>query len=941
MKTPRKVFLGWEHFLLPQTAAWLLEEYGPNLAELTLVMPGRRAGRRLVEILAQTAPTYWTPPNFLTLAQLSDQQCKWVLPRADDPLRMFAWIAALQALPTSVLARLLSSPPATKDLESWWPLAETLRALHAELAAENFHFGQVLAHVDEGEVRRWETLAKLQQRYLKILQDAGFSDPHWVRLQALAEKRLRPLPNPLILVGLPEANALQREFLRQLEADCTALIAAPEELASAFDEFGFVLADAWADRPLAISSAQVHRCANPKHQAQKVVAFLQKHAGKFAAEDITLGVLDNTSLLPLEVAFRGHAVSIHKPTGKEAIRTSLAQLLQALAAWLEQPDAENFSTLLGHPDLADYFQQIHHLDFHPEAFDEYAACHLPQRLGKPWLDPPVDQQKDKHHLLRRQFQSFWQHTESLRQRAQVAKQWAPILLAWLETVYAHRVLDTSKEGQRELQWVLEKSTSILQAWQELPEDGPLAFFLTAAQALRLWWRELQGMTIPPRGSQVASLDAVDWLELPLDDAHVLCFTDFQEGLAPAALSASPLLGPALRQRLGLYTEEQRWARDRFLLEMMVQARKQPLAPQFFVCHADADGSPRKPSRFLFLDQSTLVQRACQLFSTESPNQEQPNFDLPPAMEMPGPREGLKHNTEVFSCSRINRYLDSPYSYYLQYVLSLNGKEGLARELDPLQFGILLHAVLEQFGKQKEFHNLDEEVDIFSALKEILHQESKRRFGPQPQPVVPLQVVQAEQRLKCFATEQARRRQQGWTIFAAEWRPPGKKVPLAFGQTSFSLEGRIDRIDLRETSQGKEWCIIDYKSGDKAKNLKSCWQSRNKRWLDIQLALYPYLCRSLTGGRGPAFVDGLVSAAYWNLSGDPRLHGLDLVLLEGEEMRTALEEQVAAAVEGIRRNDFFRPDQPLLHRSTLAARCMGDGFLAIKEPLGDADEEEGA
>ena len=304
---------------------------------------------------------------------------------------------------------------------------------------------------------------------------------------------------------------------------------------------------------------------------------------------------------------------------------------------------------------------------------------------------------------------------------------------------------------------------------------------------------------------------------------------------------------------------------------------------------------------------------------------------------PGPRSGLDYETEVFSCSRLNRYLASPYNYYLESVLRLESSDDRARELDPLQFGKLLHAVLERFGNEPGMKDLEDEPSIREAVFALLHEEGAQRFGHPARPLVELQLLQAELRLRLFARKQAELRAEGWQIHAVEWSPPGGAVPLEFDRESFSLRGYIDRVDMREVDGCTQWHIIDYKSGDKPKGIGNCWKSRAKRWEDVQLALYPFLTRSLTGGRGAAIEGGPVQASYWNLGAHDSNHSLDGFPLD-DEMREQLELQVAAAVRGIRAEDFFDPEQPRRHRSKLAMRCMGDGLLAAADEEDDGVED---
>ena len=943
MSLPERIFLGWERPILECAADWLLDKHGAHLGDVTLVLPGRRAGRRLMELLSDRAPSDWTPPTFMTLAQLSDALAAYPLARAGDPLRNLAWIAALQEVPADAMQDLIPHAPTSKDLEAWWPVAEMLRALHSELAAEALSFRDVLQAAETVDEPRWEVLATLQERFAEVLEECGCGDPHLMRLSTLQSGKAEALAGDLIVLGLPEANALQRGLLELMPSSWTSLIAAPVELADHFDTLGFVHADAWQERPLSVDPKRVHICADAKHQAEKVLECLRLSRGEFAAEEITLGVLDEAHLPALESALAQEGVGVHAPTGLHGSRTPLAQLLQAVAAWLQNPQAEELASVLRHSDVEARISEALEKPVDAAALDAYRSEHLSLQAGPQWLQANQERKISiaQHLTLRDQFVCLEELTDALRGPALPPREWAPVLVQWLSMMYATRELDRSKESDRRLGSAMESCANILQAWSTLPEKGVTTFRLTGAEALRLLLRDLSAMEVSPGRSEATSMDAVGWLELPLDDAPALIITDFQEGNAPATLKGSALLDSSLRKRLNMPDDAKRWARDRYLVEWLLASRGAEEWPQIFLCRNKLDGSPLQPSRFLFLgEEEQVIAQSCALFASESITSGSQGQELPSATTLPGPREGLKYEMEVFSCSRLNGYLASPYSYYLNHVLRLDESDDRARELDPLHFGILLHDVLERFGSDELLRELQDEEEIRKAVVAILHQEAAERYGNHPRSLVKLQLMQAEQRLALFSAEQARVREDGWEIHAVEWSPEGESVPMEFEAVSFRVRGRIDRIDRREVDGAVEWRIIDYKSGDKKRKKSDCWMKVKKQWKDIQLAIYPYLARSLTGGRGPATEGEAVSVVYWNLGAHESSHGMDGFYLD-DDMTTALESQLAEAVSGIRNAEFFHPDQPKRHRSTFVMRCMGEGLLASTDAGEEETGEEGA
>lgn len=933
---PERIFLGWESPTLHLAADWLLQRFGESMDGVTIALPGRRAGRRLMELLSQRAAADWVPPSLTTLAQWSDGTLHLQHPYADDTHRDLAWIRALQELDTMDRARLMSEAPASDAPEAWWPWMEMVRSLHQELSAEGWSFRQVMELATPEDAPRWKALAQVQEGFVERLLLEGCVDRDAERLRHWQEVSSVAIEGTLVLLGIADVNRRQRLLLEKLQGKWMTLIAAPESAADGFDAFGLVRPEAWEERPLCLAQEQVVISAEAEGQGQAVHRFLQEHRGDFAAEEITLGVLDEQSLPALCHGLAEEGVGVHAPQGVPGSRTMVARMVAATADWLERQDIPNFAAILRHPDAESWLARLWNRPVDAVALDAYQAEHLAEAAGPDWLGPNRDHKSSvlQHDLVRQQSATLWKATETLRGKPRSLAEWTIPLRDWLMEVYAERDLDRRKESERHLAVMLEAGAEILQRWNRLPKEGTCELALNGVDALRLFARELFRTEIPPRVVAATSVETIGWLELALDDAPLLLITDFQEGRAPAALSHHALLDVPTRARLRLPDESQRWARDRYWLECLTRTRNSSTPPQFFLCRVGPDGNPLQPSRFLFLDQEEgMVRRAMQLFHEEPIVEVATALDLPPTTDLPGPRANLEHETEVFSCSRLNRYLDSPYSYYLEHVLRLERIEEEARELGPLPFGILLHDVLERFARDPKLRDLDQAEAIHKALVPILHEEARNRFGTHPMPMVRLQVAHAETRLRWFAQQQEALYRDGWRIQEAEWSPTGGSVPMQFDTVPFRLRGKIDRIDKRVDGDQIQWRIIDYKTGDRRKTLGDLWQKTKKRWLDVQMALYPQMARELTGGRGYAIPDGNVSASYWNLGAYASNSGLFDLKLD-PEMIAELEIQVGDAVRRIRKDLFFLEDQAKRHRSDLAERVMGDRFLeALEEDEG--------
>jgi hypothetical protein len=934
-------FLGWSEPALPQAADWLLAEYGADLSAVTVVLPGRRAGRRLIELLVQRAPSSWCPPKVATLAEISDLLVSYSRPRAGQYQRTLCWTMALQSCKRRELQALMSAPPAENDFASWWKLAELLDSLHRELAAEALTFSCVLGSDLDGhanlaaapaqELQRWKVLAKVQLAFADALENAGVCDSHLERASALRQGHMSLPGTNLVLLGVASANRLQRQMLRHLaqQQAVTALIVAPDRLAHFFDDAGFLVVEAWQDFDLGLENSQWCLVDSPEQQAEQVVRQLHQWSDELAHDEITLGILDPEHLPFVEKQLAECEVPVRSPEGTSLSQTPPLRLLLAIASWLESHSFESFAALLRHPDFEDLCSTHLGNEDVIAALDDYFEKHLPEIVDGRWIrSTPLVK---AHKLLLKQLGEL----ATVKQAA--AATWSARFLTLLQSFYGHRELNRSRESDRKLASSLQQLATAATEFAELGDTAAGRLPLTAAQALRLFLAPLLKAQVPPGRTDSGSLEAVGWLELPLDDAPALVVTDFRDGTVPAPLGSTVFLPESLRTTLGMLSHAERLARDLYATSVLLKTRDQGKGKVFLLCcRHRKDGEGLLPSRLLFhCEEEQLAARAHQAFAELPATTRLAGDDTLHQYVLPGPQENLPEPAEVFSASRLNTYLFAPYEYYLRYVCRAQSSDDRARELDPLNFGNLAHAVLEDYGRSEEMAEEPHARAIAAFLYERLEQQALALFGSRRRSTIQLQLLQMRHRLAHFSERQSLLMDQGWRIHAVEWEPPGENVELQFHDTTFRLRGKIDRIDFH--SETNRWRIYDYKSGDSARDSSKVLK-RNGQWNDVQLPLYHYLAQSVVGGRPVAGSGPAVQVGYFNLpkskKGDPiNFASWDSTAMQG------LEQQVANAINGIRANDFFASDQKP-PRDKRFAVLAGVGLLVPTDSGFEEEDEEG-
>ncbi len=300
-------FLGWDRPALPEAARRLAERYRQghdlDLGRVLVVVPGQRAGRRLRELLAyqaEDAGLRLTPPELVTEGTLPEKLYTPKRPFANDLVQDLAWAQALRDLPATERGRLVPHPPADGETLRWLALGRTLRQLHRELAADGLDFTAVPAAGPRlrefHEQERWQTLRAVQERYLAILDAHQLWDQQTARLKAI-ELGEAATACDIILLGMVDLNNTMRRLLDRVAGRVTAYIVAPPELAERFDAHGCLLPDAWCQAPVELRDDQLRQVDDALAQTEAVTAWLAEISGRFATDQVVIGVPDE-ALVP-------------------------------------------------------------------------------------------------------------------------------------------------------------------------------------------------------------------------------------------------------------------------------------------------------------------------------------------------------------------------------------------------------------------------------------------------------------------------------------------------------------------------------------------------------------------------------------------------------------------------------------------------------------------
>ena len=281
------MFLGWEQPALPAAAAHLIEHYidgaVADLRPATIVLPGRRARRRVIELLldeAETRGATLIPPEATTVGGLPGLLCSSPSPLADDMVSRRAWSRALRSVEREAVERVFPHLQDGDGFGEWDKLAGLLAGLHQNLAREGHRFADVVKACRSGllfdDGGRWEVLASVQRRYLQLLAQAGLADRFETRTAAL-ESDVARFTRDLWLVSIVELPTVTRRLIDASRAVVRTLIHAPAELddgidaTTVFDEYGLPSTEYWGATRVPVTDEVLEVRERPVDQAEAVL----------------------------------------------------------------------------------------------------------------------------------------------------------------------------------------------------------------------------------------------------------------------------------------------------------------------------------------------------------------------------------------------------------------------------------------------------------------------------------------------------------------------------------------------------------------------------------------------------------------------------------------------------------------------------------------------
>jgi len=954
-------FLGWERSLVKAVTRHVAAEWeGAGALDLSgwlIIVPTRNASRRLREALAMHAaernaavlPPRVVTPDFLTSPErLADVQA------ADRVQTLLIWAAEMLRLDFTAHRQLFPVDPVERSFTWALKVAGDLLDLRETLNEKGLSMADVARLFDgtEKEPERWRDLARIERQCLRMTEAKKLTDWQVARRQAAAQGAPPSGIERVVMAGVLDPSALAIEALRRwsLTLPVEILVYAPEHShRDYFDAFGRPLSEAWLTLPIDIPAPEgtIHVAGTPVEQAEAVVDVLAQHEepGAIAA----LGVADVEITAPLEKALELRGMGAFDPAGRRVATHGVFYLLQVVSQLATTRSFRAVMELVRCPDVADTIlrqikeqnEQRPSLKQLLEDFDTLAIEALPDTL-----DDALELAPRVFSSTRRQGSAVptalaWMN-DILGQLAQ--EDFGTALTQFLGNVFEGRTFRADRPQDAVFTEIAAQITEVLDAL-----DGPAATQfpdgLDAGNKLELLLLVL-GSQVYYTERKARDIDLQGWLELLWEDAPHLIIAGMNDGKAPEAVLGHAYLPDSARLALGLRHNDTRFARDAVLTTALIESRRhQGGRVDFIFGRTGAAGEPLRPSRLLFqCAESELPARALRFFN-KPPRRVDP---MPWQLAWQLKPEPLPEGAGVFhklSVTQFRAYLMCPFRFYLRHGLRMKEIDTMRSEMDPMEFGNLLHAVLEAFANDPTASTATDAQVIRSAFHALLDRHLHGIYGPRLTVPVTIQRESARQRLGWWAEYEAAQRRAGWQIEAAETliSPPDDPWALA----GMTISGKVDRVERhaqlgvrlidfktyspydavkRARKTVEEYHLTKLKKSEDPASLPPWMLAQRSggeqaRWSDLQLPLYRLAMQRRFPGEK-------ITTAHVTLGKTKSDIGIDEWLaLEGGLLECALS-CAEGVIKAVQARVFWPPVEKLPFGDDFAHLFLGDVLAAV-------------
>jgi ATP-dependent helicase/nuclease subunit B len=880
---PRITSLSWSRPLLPAVVDHLCSAWKKDaldLSHLVAMVPTAEAGRLLRTVLAERAAGRGTAvlsPHIITPELITSWAVQEMPAPATAAEELFVWMQVLVELPLEEFGALFPVPPPQRD-PAWarGTAAELLRLRHRlEEGGRNIAEAARTLGAAHLEAARWRDLARVETLAVTALRQAGLHDPLAARMNAAAQPVLPPGATGVVVLAVPDPVHLVVQALENLErqgVDVEVVVhggltspAGPKM----WDAWGRPCTDHWSACLIDIPAARerIRLETRPEDAAGVLLSALRKAAAIGSADaSVAPALLDAAARAGMEV---------FDPNGQPLATHEISWFITCLTNLLRSDAAQEAARLLRLPEVLRAANPGVSAVSLLRDWDEFQQAHLPRTLtdaaglSQHWKARRSDSVSPLHGVL------AWLRDQvlALQRRGGIAK-----LHALLNTLCAEKPFVDDKARAVFLDALELWCDAIDSAARAAARTGFAADTVTILETAAHLLRDAR--LYPDNTRDAPELSG--WLELAWQEKPHLCVAGLNEGFAPDGVTGDPWLPDSVRGLLDLKTNAARLARDSFLLTALIESRRSGGSVTLIAARESSEGDPLKPSRLLLrCPDDGLAARALQLFPDgdgESPRPSPPSWHRAWQLRPPVPEgeDGDRRAPLItkISVTQFSDYLACPFRFYLRHILRMEPFDATRDEMDPRDFGSLIHDTIEALHSDNSLKDSANEPAIAEFFDLKIQELAAKKYGRDVALPLVVQLESARNRLRKLAEIHAVQRAAGWRVEHKEVsfpELPGNDEPVML--EGVLLSGRIDLIERRAGTAQRR--VIDYKTSAKGAkpaeaHLKKIsgphdypdWQlcqheGKPHRWINLQLPLYAWIVSRLPGGDG-------AQAGYLNL-----------------------------------------------------------------------------
>jgi len=964
LSSATRLFLDWDRPLVQAVVEHVAKSWSGqgalDLGDWLIIVPTRNASRRLREALAVHAaeknaavlPPRVVTPDFLT----SPEHAPELKPAGPLETRLI-WAAELLRIDLNAHRNVFPVDPvergftwALKSAGDLLDVRETLNEKGLSLA----DVAQIFENT-EMEPERWRDLASIERHCVIATEKRGFTDWQATRRRAAAFGKPPAGIARVVMAGVLDPSSLAVEALQHWSRlfPVEVLVYAPEAThRDAFDLWGRPVAETWLTRPIDIPTPEktIHQGGTPSEQAEAAVELLASYdePGAVAA----IGVADVEITAPMEKALAAREIGAFDPAGRRMGTHGVFHLLRIVSQLAATRSFRAVAEFMRCPDVAETIRRRVEAQTGEKPslkqllndLDTLAVTSLPDTLDDALeLAPRVFSDAKKASAVPEGLAWIDSVLKSL-----TAPDFGTALTEFLGDVFAARRFHSDNPQDAVFAAIADQVSEVLDAL-----DGPAAHLfpggLDPAHRLELLLLALGDQIFYPE-RQARDIDLQGWLELLWEDAPHLIITGMNDGKAPEAIIGHTFLPDSARRVLGLRNNDTRFARDACLMTTLIESRRHNGGRVDLIFGRTGSAEePLRPSRLLF-----------QCADADLPARTLHFFNKPPRRADPMPwqlawrlrPQPLPDDNSVFHKLRVTQfrdYLQCPFRFYLRHGLRMSEIDATRTEMDAMEFGSLLHGVLETFAQDPDAVVLTDPEKIRTAFHAILDRRLHGIYGARLTVPVTIQRESARQRLGWWAEKEAEQRLQGWHIVAAETRISPEDDPWTLA--GMTINGTVDRVE-RHNQLGVR--LIDFKTRsafDVQKKMRKTVENYHltplkrgeepeshpawslvtssdgtaARWVDLQLPLYRLAMERRFPGEK-------ITTAHVTLSKTKPEVGLD----EWSGLDGPLLDSALACAEGvinaIRVRAFWPPSEKLPYGDDFGALFFGEPLEAVDPSL---------